>query len=220
MKKGLSFTIVMLCFSAMINAQPRADGCNTNTPGWGNSLGRVSFVSDRTWTVGNQIWSDAVTAAACQKTTFDGGTVTTYPLINLIADCRSNTAVYAGDLFSWCAVVRFADTLCPHPWRVPTVRDFVLLDRAFGGTGYNRSVTIQFITNNYILRWGGEFGGFCFGDGTLSTQGSRGNYWSLSEFYRNPQHGYLLHFSREGWVDPQSVNRRSSGFKLRCVKNN
>ena len=130
--------------------------CNRDMPGWGNSLGTVSFVSDRTWRVGSQIWSDVVTATACQKPTFMGlmrpQIYSHHPQIyssdNVIsrgiiryagfsADCRTLTHL-SGDLFSWCAVVRFANQLCPYPWRVPTREDITVLSNSrnpFTGRG-------------------------------------------------------------------------------------
>jgi len=103
--------------------------CSDITPGWGRSLGVVSFYTDNEWTVeGNgvfQIWSDAVTATDCQKETFSFGDDQNIILGHhfYLADCRSNPG-FPGDLFSWCAVVHFADVLCPYPWRVPTQQDF------------------------------------------------------------------------------------------------
>jgi uncharacterized protein YjdB len=72
-----------------------------------DGIGTASFISDKTWTVGNQVWSDNVTATECQKTTFLGNTVQGA----FRSDCRSNPG--HGDLFSWCAVIRYQDVLCP-----------------------------------------------------------------------------------------------------------
>ena len=216
MKKVLSFTIVMLCFSLMINAQTRADGCNTNTPGWGTSLGTVSFASDGIWTITGQgitqIWSDAVTATACQKTTFNGGNHRTQ---NFNADCRSNPS-QRGDLFSWCAVVRFQNQLCPAPWRVPTVQDFIDLDIAMGGIGEIRFDAPQFVQDNYITRWGGHFGGFCRSGGRLRDLGDWGNYWSQTEF--DAVGARRLGFCADGVIGPQIWRLKNYGLSLRCVR--
>ena len=190
-----------------------AVGCNQDTPGWGASLGTVTR-GTRVWAIsGNgitQIWSDAVTATNCNKTTYAGGSTG-----NFNADCRSN-ASYPGDLFSWCAVIRFQDQLCPAPWRVPTMQDFIDLDLALGGNGQNRGGTPQFVTDNYITRWGGAFGGYCNSVGTLWTQGSWGFYWSQSGF--NATHGRNLRFGTGGGIYPQDWRLKNLGFTLRCVR--
>jgi len=213
--------------------------CNMNTPGWGESLGFITVYTSERWTIeGNgisQVWSDAVSATNCQKVTFEGGSRG-----NFNADCRSNPD-FPGDLFTWCAVVRFADQLCPYPWRVPTMQDFINLDIALGGSGNNRRVgtsdlaTPEFVTSNYIYRWGGNFGGsslsggsFVLDDdvfgsndsgifgGRLLSQGSWGNYWSQSE--GTDRSGRILEFSMNGNIRPQTSMSKSTGSVLRCVQ--
>jgi len=206
--------IYVLALASVMLAQATfaQQGCNTNTPGWGNNLGRVSFVSNQTWTIGNQTWSDAVTATACQKTAFNIGNPRTG---NYSADCRSNPE-HRGDLFSWCAVTCFANQLCPYPWRVPTRDDFIALDQALGGSGKNRCCFVQFVTDNYINRWGGVFGGISNPGGSFSSQGLWGVYWSLSE--RNIYFGYILKFDTVGNANPQLSWRKYLGLALRCVR--
>jgi uncharacterized protein (TIGR02145 family) len=121
--------IATICCRLFVACENSKKLCSFQTPKWGDSLGTVGFATSETWKIGNQEWSDAVTATACNKTTFDGGEKT-----NFNADCRSNPN-QKGDLFSWCAVYRFQDQLCPAPWRVPTKKDIIELDIALGGTG-------------------------------------------------------------------------------------
>jgi len=197
--------------------------CNRRIPGWGNSLGRVSFVSNRTNAISGsgitQIWSDAVTATACQKTSFYGGFLDSHLFS---ADCRSNPN-FPGDLFSWCAVFRFADQLCPYPWRVPTMQDFIDLDIALGGTGYDREHDGTWnVIDNYISRWGGAFGGHSNGwaPDTIFGHDLWGGYWSLSpppSEIRNPV-GRSLIFGRRGFVRPQGIGYKPQGYALRCVR--
>jgi len=201
--------------------------CNSNTPGFGASLGTVSFHSQGHNVVisGNgitQTWSGAVTATNCQKTTFAGGTTN-----NFNADCRSNPN-FPGDLFSWCAVVRFAGVLCPYPWRIPTAQDFRDLDIAMGGTGSNQGpffdpysgaydpVLAEFVQNNYITRWGGSFGGLCTSVGTLSGQGHWSSYWSQSEY--NATNGRSLYFDVGYLILPGDWRGKNVGLTLRCVR--
>jgi len=200
--------------------------CNP-TPMWGIwdglSLGTVSFYTNQTWAIeGNgisQIWSDAVTTTTCQQKTW----FYSYAMLpqRFNADCRSNPN-FPGDFFSWCAVVLFANELCPYPWRVPTMQDFIDLDIAMGGTGQNRTnsgcdYTAEFVVNNYITRWGGAFGGYSILNGTLRSQeGFFGRYWSQSEY--RTLHGYGLAFVVYGHIYPSDISTRHLGKTLRCVR--
>ena len=198
-------------------------GCNKLTPGFGENLGTIAFATDSTWSIiGNghvQIWSDAITATNCQKTTFDGGMKN-----NLNADCRSNSG-FRGDLFSWCVVYRFADQLCPSPWRVPTVQDFINLDIAMGGNGLHRQwlefvdncivncidkeAEITFLNNTYFSLnvWGGEL------NQNTETAFPHVNYWALD--------GRLIIWPTSG-INTLGANDDSfygfSNYAIRCVK--
>ena len=119
---------------------PPPPGCNNNPPRWGESLGTIYWgaignaeIETGSTTVyrdesvpagapgpGTQVWSGAVFTSTCQdRNTFngDGG----------YADCRNALTNLVGNFFSWCAVMRFANQLCPYPWRVPTQGDFLHL---------------------------------------------------------------------------------------------
>jgi uncharacterized protein (TIGR02145 family) len=189
--------------------------CNQNNPGWGSSLGTVTRGSERTIS-GNgitQIWSGAVTATNCNKTTFTGSTNSTWN-----ADCRSNPG-YPGDLFSFCAVVRFAATLCPSPWRVPTGQDFINLDIALGGQGEtNRSAG----KTTYVDRWGASFGGsYSIANRRMQGQGQVGNYWAQttrSNDVRQMEHLHISNFDFVGFVIPLRTFNQNDGFTLRCVR--
>ncbi|MCL2417585.1 MAG: Ig-like domain-containing protein [Bacteroidales bacterium] len=197
--------------------------CNLRTPGWGENLGTITFHSQGHNVVISgygitQTWSGAVTATNCQKITFSGE-VWNDMHVSFNADCRSNSNL-PGDLFSWCAVVRFADDLCPYPWRVPTTDDFRDLDIALGGTGDNRDATLEFVNDNFIARWGGAFGGYSFPDGTSWNQATlRSIYWSSqSQFDIDFHWGNVLHLSMFGEVRPQGLWNKGSGVAVRCVQ--
>jgi len=182
--------------------------CNMLTPGWGETFGAVSFHNQGHNVVvsGNgitQTWSGAVTATNCQKNIFSGGTVA-----NFNADCRSNPN-FPGDFFSWCAIIRFADVLCPYPWRVPTTQDFINLHMAMGS-----SYDVQ---ENYIERWGGTFGGFVDSDGTL-LQSEWGHYWSQTQSSATGANN--LSFCTHGNVLPSGYGAgfKGHGLPLRCVR--
>ncbi|MCL2683143.1 MAG: fibrobacter succinogenes major paralogous domain-containing protein [Bacteroidales bacterium] len=218
------------------------DGCNGDTPGWGESLGTVSFVSNKTWTItlpnGSQTWSDAVQASNCsKKTTFNGGDSLYYHV-----DCRSNPR-QKGDLFSWLAVSRFKDSLCPAPWRVPTKDDFILLDLALGGIGSFSPETSH--RSKYLNRWGGTYGGFCDSIGALHGQKSFACYWSQSEdkvkdmgfasvfnvdgvnvrhwkftgwSYFDPRYTVGTLYFSTSFISPQNKAPKNLGQSLRCIK--
>jgi uncharacterized protein (TIGR02145 family) len=198
--------------------------CNINTPNFGTSLGEVSFASDTEWTItGNgitQIWSDAVTATACQKETFFGGPTDGWsgrePDRNYFADCRSNPG-YPGNLFSGCAVNRFADVLCPAPWRVPTDQEQVDLDVALGGNGGNRYT--DRINDAYLnpLVWGGTFAGSCTNTGNLVGQGSRVFYWSSTPNGAVDYRTEYISLESTRWYSRGGLNK-ASGVTLRCIK--
>jgi len=197
------------------------------------NLGKVFFATDSTWTIsGNgifQIWSDAVQTDSCgNKTEFHGGD----EWISLFKiDCRSNPS-QKGDLFSWLAISELKDELCPYPWRVPTKQDFIDLDIAFGGDGRNRyfgdvgQPLAQFVTDNYIIRWGGNYVGYCSFRGELSSQGFWGQYPSLSESEEYGIYFYVLRFYTDfpgishAILNPQQLTGKTSGNPLRCVRDN
>ncbi|MDR2906681.1 MAG: hypothetical protein LBU91_01660 [Bacteroidales bacterium] len=187
-------------------------GCST-----GLNLGRVSFVSSQTWSIGNQIWSDVVQATGCSKATYYGGKFMyaskrgEESKSDLRSDCRSNNPNYDGDLFSWCTVACYGAMLCPSPWRVPTVKDFIALGKALGGTG-----SFTTLRDKYLNTWGGAYGGYCNGNGNLSDSGSLGYYWSSVE--ASAGGGYVLLVNTNGFINSQSSESKYNGFSLRCVR--
>jgi uncharacterized protein (TIGR02145 family) len=198
-------------------------GCNLSIPGWGTDPLGASFVSPTMWTISgngiNQIWSDAVIATACASRTLFNGTGS---FGNYNADCRnsSGNANFDGHYFSLCAVLRYADELCPAPWRVPTCRDFVELDLALGGTGLARSVeSNDTVLEKYRLISGGAPGQFW---GGALTTGRAGNaalagsyYWSQTE--TNTEEARYLGFT-DAIINPRHTTLKYLGIALRCVR--
>ncbi len=176
-------------------------------------LGTVGFVSATTYTIGSQTWSAPVTASGCGTVSaFNGGSSGNFKMV-----CSKNSNASYGDLFSWCLVIKHANTLCPAPWRVPTRQDFIDLDKSFGGTGENRNASsyVSFINTNYIGKWGGAYGGYADA-GSLVLQSSRVYCWSQME--SSADGGYSLHLNSSGSIYPQSNNSKYVGFTLRCVR--
>jgi uncharacterized protein (TIGR02145 family) len=175
-------------------------------------LGEVSFATNQTWTVGNQIWSDAVTATGCNKTDFDGGVDDFFK-----SDCRSNPD-FKGDLFSWEMVIQYGDKLCPAPWRVPTQQDFIDLDITLGGTGLHRDA-LQFINDHYLNSevWGGTYNGYYRSESGLS-QVTDAYYWSSSIPWDARTTAFFFNFRSSGYIYTRISAKRNWGMSLRCVQ--
>ncbi len=176
------------------------------------------FVSSQTWVVGSQTWSAPVTATYCRKTTYSSESSGTYG-----TDCRANngtsTAVNTtyGDLFSWCMVAKFATSICPSGWRVPTNIDFCNLDKALNSRSDCTSRNDVSSLNRYLSSsWGGQSGvGLCSSDGQLGDQGRATFYWSQTENNAGLSYHLTLY---SGSVIPQDYHNKYLGASLRCVK--
>jgi uncharacterized protein (TIGR02145 family) len=176
------------------------------------NLGTVSFVSSTTYTIGTQIWSSPVQATGCGNS-FDGGSIGNYK-----ADCRDNTSASYGDLFSWIAVLMYADRLCPTPWRVPIVSDYCELHKTLNGTSDCSYTTNQTYVNNYINYWGGATWGFCDATGAMFEIDRTVTLHTLTGT-TSGKNIYNAAYSTSGWiVDLAHLNVASNGFTLRCVQ--
>ena len=215
MKKIILYSIAFICTLTVTaqssrSSQTTADGCNKATASWGSSLGRVSFVSNKTWKVGKQEWSDVITAANCQKTTFSGGGPGSFS-----ADCRQDSG--RGDLFSWCAAVRFQRQLCTRGWRMPTKDDYMTLKKNL--EDIQKQVNSKKSTNfvSKYMFFGPTFEAYASNpQGELVKQGSFAQYWSTSEF--GPNHGFHLSINISDDMYPLANSNKAFGFTLRCVK--
>jgi len=202
------------------------NNCNQDIPGWGEGPLGASFVSTQTWIVGagdsTQIWSDAVTATACagRAAVFSGEAVGSFN-----ADCRPpvNNPIFTGDLFSWCAVMRFADSLCPAPWRVPTAADFRQLHTNITGqVPPSAGTSVPIVPGTYIATTPNTMNGGIWG-GTRSTgwAGSLTNagsyYWSSAEATATNARALRIYVGAAGVTPEHTVNKRG-GFALRCVR--
>ncbi|MCL2028181.1 MAG: hypothetical protein FWG79_06810 [Bacteroidales bacterium] len=189
-------------------------------------------VTTNTWTiparagVAAQTWSDLVVSPQCDKTAYTGGSADNY-----ISNCRNNstlvgaTNAFPGHYFSWCAVMQYADILCPGDWRVPTIEDFQNLYTLMGGTTRNPSTAVdgQSYTSgtnttntaaNHVPR-GGTWGGSRFTGHAGSLSGIDSRYWSSSEY--STTRAFYMDYTTSH-VNPQLSIAPSSGFALRCVR--
>ena len=216
----ISFVVFFAAFWLISCQNRRCNFCDDSVPNWGECLGTVSFITDRTWIVGNQEWSDAVTATNCNKETFNSVRIPhSREKRNFFADCRSNGDY--GDLFSWCAVVRFKDILCPDDWRVPTRRDFIILDRALGGTGRNRrdiDHPTGYVISKYVNYWGASFGGSTGSENAVRHRGEKAYYWTQSKRCEFAGYGFRL-WEGVDVISPRRSSNKGFGKTLRCVRN-
>jgi len=223
--------------SASISIVPTQRGCNNQTPNWGESLGTVSWgtVANTNIESGitvirgahggpSQVWSGAVFASACAKgnatdnNEFNGGSAG-----NFNADCRQSLHTFnagradavTGDLFSWCAVVRFADQLCPYPWRVPSREDFANLHQNLGSPDYPAGYYMPTSGTATEALVGGVWGGARFTGAPSSLANDGSDYWSLTESSEYGAH-YLRFLHNRVW--PETSFIKHSGFALRCIR--
>jgi hypothetical protein len=200
---------------------PASVGCNNSTL----NLGIVSFTAGTEVIItGNgisQIWSRPVTATGCQKTTYYGGPDNPYNTVDRFnADCRTAPG-YAGDYFSWCAILHHADKLCPYPWRLPSVAEYIKLDIAMGGTGQKR-VDAAFITNKYGGVWMSDLPGLVNSTNVINVPG-RG--WYAITQLSDKLNGSV---NCRGQLDPsgnpagtisfQETHTRGNGYIVRCIR--
>jgi uncharacterized protein (TIGR02145 family) len=188
-------------------------------------IGTASFISDKTWTVAGRIWSDDVTATGCQKTTYLGD-----PNSGAYrSDCRSNPGY--GDLFSWCAIIRYQDVLCPDGWRIPTKEEFITLDKEFGFIGGYFEPDWAKVEATYLGadKWGAKLGGYCLDKetmgmpgGTLLSQDKTAAWWASDENTTGKGNGFCLYLSKGGdfppTIDINYMSMFDQGQSLRCIK--
>jgi len=216
MKKYIITTLAVVYILTAI-AQP-SGRCISETAELRRGLGKVSFLTTQTWQVGNQVWSDVITATRCQKETFSGLSSGEYNV-----DCRNTPE--SGTLFSWCAVQQFQRQLCPRPWRVPTDIDFIELNKALGGEGhvFNDDPRRMFgqetqeVFDGYQNVWGMSLAGFSTQTGRHNLMGVMAYYWSTSTF--DDAFGSAMIVSgRNQIVNIQFPVSRAQGHSVRCVR--
>ena len=201
---------------------------NCNTSFIGFTLGTPYFATDQIWTIPGadgrptQIWSDAVRAPGCDKETFAGG---------FGADCRRSGNGFDGHFFNWCMVVRFANVLCPYPWRVPTSDDFYDLFLNLGYPALSEQVFAAEVIPNTLMgiigdgRYpemrGGVWGGVRFSGNSQFPEFANTSYWSSTETPPGvPGHGTsarTIGISPE-YVWPRGNGTIQTGFPIRCIQ--
>jgi uncharacterized protein (TIGR02145 family) len=194
------------------------DACNTTT--WSTATGAFTLTVNiapppntdgPVYPCGTQAWSGPVQISTCDKPGFTSSTTS--------AQCRSNTYNSVKYYYyNWPYVNANKNTMCSSPWRVPTVSDFINLDKCFGGSGSDHTESAEYIQNNYITAWGGSYGGLATNN-TFTNQGLAGYYWSTTDIPTTST-SYNLFFHSNGGIRPQNNYSRSDGMQVRCVKDN
>jgi len=196
------------------------------------------FLTDQTWIVGDFEWSDVVVSDQCASAdsewsaTEHGGALAT----GFMTHCRKSVEGF-GDGFTWCAVMRFRDILCPDGWRVPTAQDLITLDIALGGEGLNVNSgstpsVDERLTERYVPDWGASPIGswnplalMGMGPGEFQNTGVTGFYWTLSEV--NDASGRALNLALPNpnnpaamrVINPIATHGKGNPAALRCVRN-
>jgi uncharacterized protein (TIGR02145 family) len=128
------------------------------------------------------------------------------------------------------SITNYIQGICPTGWHLPSggtteaASEFFTLDVAVGGTGANsqsgRSFTYfwKSTTANTVTAtdpWKNIYSGYSGNSGGLSTQASRGYWWSSAE--NNATSAYGLNVS-SSYVGPQNTSGKYNGFSVRCIK--
>jgi hypothetical protein len=210
----------MGCVSGLVEnsngvcVEPSVAGCNNSTL----NLGTVSFTAGTEITIVgdyiSQIWSRPVMATGCQKTSFNGGSTGDF-----YADCRTNPQ-YAGDYFSSCAVVKYADKICLYPWRIPTKLDIEKLLIALGG--FNVGQEEVWINDILPNKWGMVLSGSCGKNGADWCKGTQFVLYLQSMGTTNR----IMRFAgtpgtcaNEKFVNIIEANM-GDGVEVRCIRDN
>jgi uncharacterized protein (TIGR02145 family) len=177
------------------------------------SLGVVSFSPGSEITITGssytQVWSRPVTAIGCQKTTYYGGTSSSKK-----CDCRNNPG-YAGDLFSWCASIKYADQLCPFPWRIPTSEDVCKLHKAVTGSTACNSSTNSAWVSLYQQKWDVEFAGRAENNGAFNYRGNCAHFIVSGGTQDNHAR---FNFDVYGYFQVGLVDDNKLARNIRCVR--
>jgi len=199
------------------------------TPG---NLGLPILNSHTLWRIDDLVWSDVF--YGCERGTRQGNFtgVTQAGGGSYNADCRINRANPNGSLYSWCAVMRFGDSLfCGRirtslgtGWRIPTAEDFAALDRYLRGAGTGQdSYVDRSLVEKYRTEWGTVFfqGMVTTGSSATTAAGITGvgrfsTYWSQTE--HNTSGAYAFYIGNDGLIQPNHTGLKSSGRSVRCVR--
>jgi uncharacterized protein (TIGR02145 family) len=157
-----------------------------------------------------QIWSDAVNASACQnRTAYNGGSSAPF-----LSDCRGNASHAGVSMFSWCAVVRFQDELCPGDWRIPSLQDFLKLNIVLGGSGDPGNITNATVAPRYLSIWNGVYRGYYLAAGGALQSTANAIYWASESVDATTARWLSINVNSYNHV----AQSKGFGLQLRCVR--
>jgi hypothetical protein len=151
--------------------------------------------STQTWVFGTQTWSDAIHIPDCNKSSFTDSYTDPH--------CRSyisgeNTWYY----YNWSYVNQNAATLCPSPWRVPTMDDFSTLE---SNTDYS-TLTNEWGLGGYFASYGMEY------------EDRIGILWTLTEDSIQPLNAIIISYTEYYTYVGYGISGKNNGCRVRCVK--
>jgi uncharacterized protein (TIGR02145 family) len=224
------------CTSATISATPcttgeLASGINGGIRGnkYANGAGGTYSVVE----IGGQCWmQENIDVNPAGSIAHDGSTDTGW------YGYYSTTYQAAGEgtLLQWSAAMNGATTeraqgVCPTDWHVPSDCEWMYLENSLGmtiaeqqGTGFRDSGSVgsklSTFTNNGTGTNSSGFtallAGFRLTNGSFSSRGTLGFWWSSSETSASNAHRRLLRSSQAGVY--RSSLTKAYGFSVRCLK--
>jgi uncharacterized protein (TIGR02145 family) len=167
--------------------------------------------SAKTWTVGNQMWSDVINIPECDYDAYTNSGTVPY--------CRSYTVNgRKWYYYNWPYAIANKDTLCPSPWRLPTREDWIALDLLLGGPGESHTETQEWINATYVGIAGFPRGAGRAGGDVPEDVIDNIPYWDHCWCSTTDTRGYpnCITFNQGGNIGC-GVLVPSSGLKVRCV---
>ena len=113
--------------------------------------------------IGEQRWSRNITVANASR---PNKYVNLYTEENLPIRYAESAAPWNSNYFSNEAITKYADILCPYPWRVPTLEDYLEMDNTLYPNDGGASRVFPPNTRNFYSgltttpNWGGSIGGY------------------------------------------------------------
>jgi hypothetical protein len=145
--------------------------------------------STHTSTFGAQTWSDAIHSPNCHKDSFDASD--TEPQCRYYSN-GDGTRYY----YNWAYVNTYKSTMCPSPWRMPTLDDFNTLSSGGGEA------------------WGSHGGRVNPNTNKIENIDNHAYYWSATQ--HDSRHAYHLLIYGGALNVPRTS--KQAGFQVRCVQ--
>ncbi|MBQ9029815.1 InlB B-repeat-containing protein, partial [Candidatus Saccharibacteria bacterium] len=146
----------------------------------------------------------------------------------------ASTRLSYGALYNWYTATagtgkyettsgNVSSSICPKGWRLPTSGtngDFAILDKAWGGTGLDRTNanTYSIFMGNYNIGGNGGFDNPGAITSSFVAVDVGGGWWSSTAYNGRSDIAQGLGLgSSSAYVFPQNSDRKSTGFSVRCI---